>query len=475
MNSPLSPDAPGALLPTIPEYITVHLGSPQSNARNVTVPFREYIANVASSEIFPTWPEAALRANILAQISFALNRIYTEFYPSRGYDFDITNSIANDQSFVDGREIFDNINEITGDIFDNYLVRQGFVEPLFATYCDGIEVTCPGLSQWGSVTLAERGLTPYAILQNYYGNDIDIVTDAPIENATQSAPSVPLRLGARNNDVRTVQVRLNRISENYPSIPKISTVDGIFSYDTEESVRQFQRVAGITEDGIVGKATWYAILFYYNAVKRLNELDSEGLTLFDVTQELPEVLRRGSRGNPVENLQYYINYLSDFYSSIPPVERDGIFGPSTEAAVIDMQNTFGLTPDGVVGEDTWNRMYNAYLGIVSTIPPEYSESAAIPFPGVILRTGAEGEEVSVLQRYLNRIGEVYGEIPSVNVTGYFGNQTASAVSAFQELFGLTLTNGVVDAVTWNEIGRVFDDVTSSDRLAEGQYPGFPVE
>ena len=221
MNSPLSPDAPGALLPTIPEYITVHLGSPQSNARNVTVPFREYIANVASSEIFPTWPEAALRANILAQISFALNRIYTEFYRSRGYDFDITNSIANDQSFVDGREIFDNINEITGDIFDNYLVRQGFVEPLFATYCDGVEVTCPGLSQWGSVTLAERGLTPYAILQNYYGDDISIVVDAPIRGITATAPRRNLNLGSTGNDVAFVQLRLNRISNNFPSIPKI--------------------------------------------------------------------------------------------------------------------------------------------------------------------------------------------------------------------------------------------------------------
>ena len=466
---------PMAIIPTIPEYITVHLGPPQSSAQNVTVPFREYIANVASSEIFPTWPEEALRANILAQISFALNRIYTEFYRSRGYDFDITNSIANDQSFVNGREIFDNIYQLTGEIFDNYIVRQGFVEPLFATYCDGIEVSCPGLSQWGSVTLAERGYTPYEILQNYFGNDIDIVQNAPIENSGPSAPTVPLRVGARNNDVRTIQVRLNRIAENYPSIPKIPVIDGIFSFDTEDAVQEFQKVAGLTQDGIVGKATWYAILFYYNAVKRLNELDSEGLTLFEVTQELPEVLRRGSRGNAVENLQYYINYLSNFYTSIPPVERDGIFGPSTEAAVIDMQNTFGLTPDGIVGEATWNRMYNAYLGIISTIPPEYSESAAIPFPGVILRIGAEGEEVTLLQQYLNRINDVYGEIPEVNVTGYFGNQTQSAVSAFQEIFGLTLTNGVVDAVTWNEIARIFDDVTSADRIGEGQYPGFPVE
>ena len=149
-------------LPVIPETVTVHLGAPNTDAPNVTVPFADYIANVASSEIYPTWPESAIRANVYAQISYTLNRIYTEFYRSRGYNFDITNSIANDQSFVNGREIFSNIREIVDDIFNEYLRRQGPVEPLFAQYCDGIEVTCPGLSQWGSVTLANQGLTPYA-------------------------------------------------------------------------------------------------------------------------------------------------------------------------------------------------------------------------------------------------------------------------------------------------------------------------
>ena len=144
----------GSGLPIIPETITVHLGAPDAAAPNVTLPFADYIANVASSEIYPTWPESALRANIYAQISYTLNRVYTEYYRSRGYDFDITNSIANDQSFVNGREIFSNIQEIVNQIFNDYIRRQGTVEPLFAQYCDGVEVTCPGLSQWGTVTLA---------------------------------------------------------------------------------------------------------------------------------------------------------------------------------------------------------------------------------------------------------------------------------------------------------------------------------
>ena len=154
-------------IPFIPETITVHLGAPGSPAQNVTVPFLDYITNVASSEIYPNWPENAIRANMYAQISFALNRIYTQYYRSRGYDFDITNSIAIDQSFVNGRDIFDNIREIAGDIFNSYIRRQGSVEPLFAAYCDGVEVTCDGLSQWGSVSLANQGLSPYEIMTTY--------------------------------------------------------------------------------------------------------------------------------------------------------------------------------------------------------------------------------------------------------------------------------------------------------------------
>ena len=169
-----------AFLPFIPAEITVHLGPPDTPAPNVTLPFAEYIANVASSEIYPTWPENAIRANIYAQISFALNRIYTEFYRSRGYDFDITNSTATDQSFVNGRDIFENISRITDELFNDYISRRGNVEPLFAQYCDGREVSCNGLSQWGSVTLAENGMTPYEILRYYYGDDININTNTPI-------------------------------------------------------------------------------------------------------------------------------------------------------------------------------------------------------------------------------------------------------------------------------------------------------
>ena len=460
--------------PVIPETITVHLGAPNEPARNVTLPFWDYIANVASSEIYPSWPENALRANIYAQISFALNRIYTEYYRSRGYDFDITNSTAYDQYFVEGRDIFSNVNEIVGEIFNSYVVRQGSVEPLFTQYCNGTTVTCPGLSQCGTVTLANEGLTPYEILQYYYGDDIDIVTNVPIENVSPSAPAVPLRLGSGGNDVRNVQIRLNRISQNYPAIPKIIRTDGLFSTDTEEAVKEFQRIVGLTPDGIVGNATWYAILFYYNAVKRLNELNSEGLSLSEISQEFPFVLELGATGQSVRNLQYYINFLSQYYNTIPSIAIDGIFGPETEAAVIDVQNTFGLTPDGIVGPFTWQQIYNAYLGIARTVPIEYVAGSGIPFQGVPLRLGSEGETVVLLQRYLTRISQSITELPEVSPTGYFGNITEQAVRSFQEFAGLPVT-GVVNAETWNTIVSVFEDVSAGDNLREGQYPGYPIQ
>lgn len=206
--------------PFIPETITVHLGTPDSNAPNVTVDFSTYIKNVASSEIFPTWPESALRANIYAIVSFALNRIYTEWYRSRGYDFDITSTTQFDQKFINGREYFENISYIVDELFNDYVQRQGSIEPLFTSFCNGTTSTCAGLSQWGTVDLANRGLTPYEILQYYYGDDINIVRNAPVKTRMPSYPGIPLKYGSASNDVKSLQVFLNRISSNYPAIPK---------------------------------------------------------------------------------------------------------------------------------------------------------------------------------------------------------------------------------------------------------------
>ena len=460
-------------LPFIPETITVHLGAPDTDAPNVTLPFLDYVANVASSEIYPTWPESAIRANMYAQISFALSRIYTEYYRTLGYDFDITNSTAFDQYFVNGRDVFGNIREIAGELFDNYIRRSGSVQPLFAQYCNGTTVTCNGLSQWGSVELANQGYTPYEILTYYYGDDIELVRDAPIENNTSRAPEVPLRLGAENDDVRTLQLRLNRISANYPSIPKIAEIDGVFSTDTEAAVRRFQEIFSLTPDGIVGKSTWYRIQNVYIGVKRLNDLNAEGITLEDVTNQYPGLLQLGDQGNAVLNLQYFIAYVSQYYETIPSVSIDGVFGETTRDAVRAVQNTFGLLQDGIVGERTWDALYRAYLGIVNTIPREYVEGVAIPYPGVPLRIGSESEDVLLLQQYLNYIAESDPSIPSVNPTGYFGPRTQEAVIAFQDQVGISPT-GVVSAITWTAVAERYDALYRGATLQNGQYPGFSV-
>lgn len=430
---------------TVPENITVHLGSPGSNAPNITVPFADYIKNVASSEIYPTWPENALRANILAQISFALNRVYTEYYRSRGYDFDITNSTAFDQSFVPNRDIFENISQIVDDIFNDYIVREGQVQPLFAQYCDGREVQCAGLSQWGTVTLANQGLTPYEILQRYYGNDINIEFDAPVGNPEESYPGTPLRLGDAGEEVRRLQLRLNRIRQNYPNITAIPEANGYFGVQTERAVRDFQKIFNLEEDGIVGKGTWYKVINIYNAVKRLSELNSEGISPEEVRRQYETVLKRGSYGTGVGTVQALLDALSSSIPELPPLAIDLIFGQQTEEAVRIFQSLYGIPQTGEVDRTTWNALVDAYAALLRSVP-----DGEELYPGLILGEGMEGEDILRLQRLLNRAALNNPNIPSIAEDGVFGPATRRAVEAVQEQAGLSVT-GLVGPVTWNAI------------------------
>ena len=461
-------------LPFIPENITVHLGRPGSNARNVTVPFPDYVKNVASSEIYPTWPENAIRANMYAQISFALNRIYTEWYRAQGYDFDITNSTAFDQAYVPNRDIFDNISQIADELFNSYLTRPGSVEPLFAQYCNGTTVTCNGLSQWGTVPLAEQGLTPYEILTYFYGNDLNIVANAPVAPNLGTYPGAPLRLGDISNDVRTIQLRLNRISTNYPLIPKIYPVDGIFSRSTEDAVKVFQQTFGLTQDGIVGKNTWYRIAYLYVSIKRLAELNSEGLSLQDVSPIYPGVLRRGDSGNNVRLVQYYLRVLGAYYAEIPVITDDGIFGPATEDAVIAAQKLFGLTPDGIIGEQTWDAIYSSYLSLVQSNPGLTTPEGIPIFPGRLLVEGMSGSDVEQVQTFLSFLSSVYPEIPEIPVTGYFGERTREAVIAAQNLFGLNPI-GIVNPATWDVLAREYETALRGAQAASQQFPGYVLQ
>ena len=352
--------------PFVPQYITVHLGAPSSDAPNVTVSFSDYVKNVASSEIYPTWEESALRANILAIVSFALNRVYTEFYRSRGYDFDITNSTAYDQAFVNGRSFFENVSQIVDELFNDYLRRPNFVEPLAAKFCNGTTVTCEGLSQWGSQNLALQGYNSNQIIQSYYGN-VETVLNAPIRGITTSYPGTPLRRGSSGPNVTIIQTSLNRIAQNYPAIPKIPAVDGSFGSRTEASVRAFQQIFGLVPDGIVGPATWYALVRLYTAVTQLSELRSMGQQFYAINWSPPNGLEPGDTGDKVRLLQYMLAILSAHIPSIPPVAVDGVYGSRTRAAVLAAQRRFGLPETGTVGPQTWDEIYDQYAGIENSV------------------------------------------------------------------------------------------------------------
>ena len=358
---------PVTVTPYIPQTITVHTGPASQWAENVTVSFPDYIKNVASSEIYPTWPEAALRANILAQVSFALNRVYTEYYPSRGYDFDITGSTMNDQKFIKGRSTFENVDKLVDELLTTYIRRTGFVEPLSARFCNGTTVTCDGLSQWGSEKMAREGSSTMDILRHYYGNNIELVSNTPIKDIAYSYPGYPLQNGSSGNYVTVLQVMLNRIAKNYPAIPRIYPVDGIFGAQTDASVKQFQSIFNLTPDGIVGQATWYKLVFLYVGVTNLSELISEGQPFTQVQGPAAGItLREGSTGIAVSALQYFISIIGQFSSTIPGLQIDGIFGPKTREAVEAAQTRFGLAVTGVVDRDTWQRLYDEYLGISRT-------------------------------------------------------------------------------------------------------------
>ena len=457
-------------LPIIPETVTVHLGRPDEAAPNVTVPFIDYAKNVASSEIYPTWPESALRANIYAQLSFVLNRIYTEYYRSRGYDFDITNSTAFDQFFVPDRDIFENISQIVDGIFNSYVVRQGSVEPLFTQYCNGTTSVCDGLSQWGTTDLAKQGLTPYEILQFYYGDDINIVSDVPVAAIEESVPLRPLTLGSSGNDVKSIQVRLNRISANFPAIPKISEPNGIYAQSTEETVREFQRIFNLAADGIVGRSTWYAIQRIYNGVKKLSELDSEGLTVDEISRQFPTELSVGSRGDGVRVVQYLLLYVSQFDNRVPPISVDGIYGENTAAAVRAFQTLSGLPVTGITDEATYSALYDTYRGYINSLPDSQFIGTARPYPGFTLTEGQSNRYITLLQTYLDVISDTFPEIPSIAIDGVFGTATRQAVIAFQNRFGLT-ADGIVGLRTWEAIASLYEDLVKGGTVQNGQSIG----
>lgn len=444
---------PGLTQVVIPAAITVHLGAPNEPAENVTVPFIDYIKNVASSEIYPTWPVEALRANIYAITSIALNRVFTEWYRSQGYNFDITNNTRFDQAYVHNRGIFDSVSAITDELFDSYIARQGQIEPLYAQFCDGRVSQCPGLLQWGSVELASQGYTPYEILQYYYGDNINIQTDTPVAEAFETYPGVPLQLGDNNPYILLMQIMLNTIATNYPAIPRIPNPSGTFDETTQEAVRAFQGIFNLQVTGIIDKATWYRIRRIHSAVTDLAELTSQGIVL----SELPEYTPTPGPEDVVprtQAVQYFLNVLSAYYDTIPSVDINGVLDTQTRTAIMEFQKVFALPITGLIDEATWNAMYDAVLGILETLPPSAIALPAFLWPGITYQVGSEGPGVYILQQYLAYIASVLEGISPAEPDGIFGPKTEQAVRTFQDFFGIDVT-GVVDQYTWNRIVLIY--------------------
>ena len=452
----------------VPNKITVHLGKPASSARNVTVNFQDYIANVASSEVYPTWPEEALRANIHAQISLALNRIYTEWYPSKGYPFNITNSTSYDQYYVYGRTVFSVMVRLTAEIFNTYVRKVGTFNPYYTEYCDGREVTCPGMKQWGTVTLANQGKNALQILRYYYDN-VEIVRTQNIRRIPQSYPGSPVREGDRGTPVYTLQRQLNRITKDYPFFGKLN-VDGIFGPKMTQTVKTFQRQFNIAADGIVGRATWYKISYIYVSVKDLAELTSEGETENGVLSGGSwggVLLKTGSRGKSVEQAQFWLDVLSDYTTELPALSVDGIFGSGTRRAVLAFQKLADLNQDGIIGPTTWKLLYQGYQSVVSDI------STPNQYPGKAFRRGDRGSGVKLVQFWLKIARTTYSGLENLTVDGIFGGGMESAVKTFQRYFGLN-ADGIVGRATWNKLQEVYNGVANdllSPSLRPGDYPG----
>ena len=413
-----------------------------------------------------SWPEEALRANIIAQVSLALNRIWTEWYPSRGYSFNITGSPGYDQAYVNGRTVFAVMERLTAELFSTFVQRSGDAEPYFTEYCDGKTVTCPGMKQWGTVDRAREGMNALQILRYYYGSRVQLVTTDNIAAIPSSYPGSPLRRGSTGTNVRILQKQLSRIARDYPSFGK-PAVTGTFDEATENSVKKFQKQFSLTADGVVGRATWNKVSFIYVSVKDLAELTSEGETA-EGTQSAGgwpgTVLRRGSTGSSVEQVQFWLSDLAQFDSSLGRVTVDGSYGAATERAVRAFQQKQSLTADGAVGQRTWNALYTAWVDAQSDL-------GGTAWPGTALRRGSAGMEVRLVQFWLRLAADNYSALRTVTVDGSYGAATVSAVEAFQTLFGLT-ADGVVGRSTWNklkEVGLAVANKIVAANVAPGQF------
>ena len=436
--------------PIVPNNITIHLGEPDKYARNITVPFVDYIANVASSEIYPTWPKNSLIANIYTIISFAMNRIYNEWYRSKGYNFDITSSPSYDQTYIENRSTYENINDIVQEIFNNYVVKEGQIQPYFTRYCDGRNTTCEGLSQWGTVTLANQGKTPLEILKYYYGNDVSIKYDAPVGNTLEEFPGYVIGLGYAGNPVLTIQRDLRRIRQNYPAIPNISTTLGIYDQETENAVKSFQEIFGLPITGTVDKGTWYKIKYIYTSVKKLSDLYSEGISKEEATFLYTDELKYGDTGIEVEYIHYFLDAIAFLDKDIPRLQTNSIYNNNTITMVKAFQEKYNLPVTGTFTYSDWTVLKNAYRDILKSFPKEYQDYISELYPDYFLTRGMTSNDVKRFQRFLLAICKYDKSIPGVKVNGTFDELTEKSVKKIQNDYGFDI-NGIVGPLLWKKV------------------------
>ena len=321
---------------------------------------------------------------------------------------------------------------------------------LFGNYYKSLGMTKPDLTAINTYEAQKD-----CLLQYYYGNDINIVRDAPTQDIEESYPGYPLRIGSAGNDVDIIQTQLNRIARNYPAIPRITPRNAIYDQETANAVRKFQEIFNLEPSGEVDKSTWYKIKRFYAAVKRLGELTSEGLSIDEAQTIYSGDLREGASGIPVQTIQYYLNVIAYFNPNLSLFSIDGFFGPETVNAVENFQREYGLSVTGIIDETTWNKIIEIYDNILKSLPEGYQGQNAKLYPGYFLTVGARGEDVRTLQTYLDVVAANISSIPRVNPDGIYGEQTRSAVAAFQHLYGIPET-GYVGPVTWYAIARQYE-------------------
>ncbi len=443
--------------PVIPNDITVHLGLPDEEAKNKRIPFISYIKNVACSELYPSWHENALEANILAIISFTLNRIYLEWYPSKGYDFDITNQSSVDQQYIENRSIYENVSKMVDHLFNNYLVKNHQIQPFFAEYCDGKTSTCKGLLQWQSEELAEQGKTSLEILKYYYGSDITIIEDAKVAPSIASYPGEPLKLGDMSEHIRIIKRQLNRIRNNYPALPFFTEVHEFFDIVTENAIRTFQDIFNLEVTGIIDKSTWYKIKYLYNSVKKLSDLYSEGIKEEELQLKYELEQQEGSTGPEVSGLHYYLKVIAYFNPDIPLLEVNSVFDKNTKTMVMAFQDTYRLPKTGIVDTITWNKMEEVYLNILNHLPEEVLVYKDYIYPGRFLSLGMQGSDVEALQKMIQKLHKQDPTFPSTESSGCYDSKTETVIKEVQRRLKIEM-NGVTGPLEWRYIVNQIKEV-----------------